>query len=391
VSLSIYIHTPFCLQRCRYCDFTTFESHEIYPPEEYFKDLHREISHRHHLWKDRHLQSIYFGGGTPSLVDPKLIVATLQALANAGFHLPAEAEVTIEINPATLTEKSLEQYLSAGINRFSVGAQSFNDRLLKLCGRKHDAEDTRNTLRLLKKRDLNYSFDLLFALPHQSVEDLEKDLQEILEWRPPHLSTYCLTVPEGHPMSFHRPEDEEQIEMFELIEKTLAKIELYKYELSNFARPGFESVHNGCYWKDQAFWGIGLSSHSYAPDLGPFGTRFWNTKSVKRYPEEVKRQGPQLPDLFSEDQRETLAQHEAMTDFCHMYLRTLRGLPLEALQKFDSSARHLLRTRFQELIQDGLLTFTESHYRLTEEGQLKSNLVYRHLTFLKDEVNDAVH
>jgi len=387
VSLSIYVHTPYCLQRCKYCDFTTFESTEIYSPEEYFKDLNLEISNRHHFWKQRQLKSLYFGGGTPSLVDPKHIISVIDALANVGFKLDEQTEVTIEINPATLTERSLDQYLSSGINRFSVGAQTFNDRLLTLCGRKHNAKDTRDTLRLLQSKNLNYSFDLLFALPHQSLADLEEALVEILEWAPPHLSTYCLTVPEGHPMSFHRPQDDVQVEMFQRIERELKKIQLEKYELSNFSRPNFKSTHNFSYWDDSPFWGIGLSSHSYDPNLGEFGTRFWNTKSIKAYPNEVLRPGDQPTDWLSKDQLESLQLHESMTDLCHMYLRTLEGLPLAAAHKFPEFARSLILSKLLTLEKDGLLKRDQEGYRLTPEGELKSNLIYRELTFLKEDLH----
>lgn len=385
VSLSIYVHTPFCLQRCRYCDFTTFESHEIYSPKEYFRDLHTEISSRHHLWEDRQLQSLYFGGGTPSLVNPEFIVSTIKLFANLGFRFHDRTEITIEINPATMSEQSLNQYLSAGINRFSVGAQTFNDRLLTLCGRKHNAEDTRETLRLLKSRGLNYSFDLLFALPHQTLADLEKDLEEILEWAPPHLSTYCLTVPEGHPMSFERPLDDVQVEMFHRIETALKEIRLKKYELSNFSQQGFESVHNLSYWTDRPFWGVGLSAHSYAPFLGEYGTRFWNTRSIKAYPKDVLK-GQRFMEWSSPDLHERLRLHESMTDTCHMFLRMCAGLPLAALQKFPEKQRALIHSRFTQLIADELVLFQDDRFLLTPEGQLKSNLVYQQLTFLESEV-----
>ncbi len=380
VSLAIYVHTPYCLQRCRYCDFTTFESSEIYSPKEYFKDLHSEISSKQQMWSDRQIQSVYFGGGTPSLVDPEFIIATLKHFANVGFQFDSDVEITIEINPATLTEHSLEQYLSAGINRFSVGAQTFNDRLLTLCGRKHNAQDTRDTLKLLNDRSLNYSFDLLFALPHQSFSDLEKDLTEILEWNPPHLSTYCLTVPERHPMSFHRPEEEIQVQMFQVIEDSLEKIGLKKYELSNFSRSGFESRHNLIYWTDKPFWGVGLSSHSYDPNRGEFGSRFWNTKSIKAYPNEVLELTP------NPNQIEVLKLNEAMTDTCHMFLRMTEGLPQDALQKFPEFARDLIKERLSHLVSDGMVEKSGTHFRFTSQGQLKSNLAYQYLTFLADEI-----
>lgn len=395
-SLSIYVHTPYCLQRCRYCDFTTFEYQEIYSPKSYFADLIQEIRNRHHLWPTRSLRSIYFGGGTPSLVDPEFIISVLEEFANLGFaflddrihpsiHPP---EVTIEINPATVSEKNLDLYLKAGINRFSVGAQTFSDRLLKMAGRKHSAEETRDTLRLLKSRNLNYSFDLLFALPQQSLEDLERDLAEISEWNPPHLSTYCLTVPEGHPMSYNRPHEEVQIQMFDRIEAELDVLGLQKYEISNFAKPGFESSHNLAYWHDHPFWGVGLSSHSYDPALGPYGSRFWNSKSIKAYTQAVHKTGANWNEVLENDQIEMLLKNEAMTDLCHMFLRTRKGLPAAALQKFQpNEAQSILRKRLNALVEDKLLMFKNGHWSLTRESEIRSNLVFEKLTFLKNDAN----
>lgn len=187
-------------------------------------------------------------------------------------------------------------------------------------------------------------------------------------------------------MSFNRALDEEQVEMFDLIENSLLKIGLKKYELSNFAQPGSESVHNLSYWTDQPFWGVGLSAHSYDPNFGPYGTRFWNTKSVKAYPSDVLKVGERLNDWSSEGSHETLALNEAMTDTCHMYLRMCQGLPLDALQKFPLDAQKLIVSRLHQLIDDGLLKKSQNKVFLSPEGQIKSNIAYQHLTFLKDEI-----
>jgi oxygen-independent coproporphyrinogen-3 oxidase len=377
VALSIYIHIPYCLQRCRYCDFTTFEHSEILPAENYVAQVHAEIENRQHLWDDRQVHTIYFGGGTPSLLSSDLIISILDRLANAGFHRSDNSEVTIEINPATMDERKLDAYLKAGINRFSVGAQSFDDSLLMTCGRKHSAQDTRDTLRILKARNLNYSFDLLFALPNQSLSQLRADLEEVCEFRPPHLSAYCLTVPEGHPMSRGRAPEEEQLEMFAMIENQLSGVGLDKYEISNFARAGFESQHNLVYWNDQNYWGLGVSAHSYKRDLGPFGERFWNTKDMNKYGEQsVARELPEI-------QREKLRQHEAMTDFCHMFLRTKAGFTWAALRnRFSQSAAALIETEAKKLVSEGLLEVINEGVRLTSRGELISNQVFERLTFL---------
>ncbi len=387
MALSVYVHIPYCIQRCRYCDFTTFEWSEILPPSSYVDQVRREIRARRGLWREREIETLYFGGGTPSLIDPKLILNICDELANSGFAFTASSERTIEINPATLTEEKLNDYAQAGINRYSVGAQSFNDDLLKMCGRRHSAAETRSTLQLLAERNLNYSFDLLFALPGQTLADVDRDLDEVLTFSPNHLSAYCLTVPETHPMSRGRPPEGEQIEMFELIEKRLKTIGLDKYEISNFAKRGYESRHNQAYWNDSSYWGIGLSSHSYGRDLGPFGTRFWNPKSLAVYAEQVDRQGETWDEILPEDQFEHLLAHESLTDFCHMHLRTSGGLAWAALRnKFAPEILARVTPRLEQLMREELLAYADGAWSLTPRGQLISNKVFEKLTFLAGEL-----
>ncbi|MCB0411885.1 MAG: radical SAM protein, partial [Bdellovibrionales bacterium] len=201
MGISVYVHIPYCIQRCHYCDFTTFEQSQIMPPKQYIDLVRREIQQRAHLIEPKLISTLYFGGGTPSLLESKFILSLINELANAGFRFDPDLEATLEINPATMDQDKLEDYLKMGINRFSVGAQSFNDQFLKACGRRHSAKDTRETLKILSDRRLNYSFDLLFALPHQTMDHLKQDLQEATQFQPPHMSLYCLTVPEGHRMS----------------------------------------------------------------------------------------------------------------------------------------------------------------------------------------------
>jgi len=387
MGLSVYVHIPYCLQRCRYCDFTTFEQSEILPPEKYVGWVVQEIRHRHQMWPNSEIQTLYFGGGTPSLISPELIVAISSELANVGFTFAKDAELTLEINPATLTEEKLERYLRAGFNRFSVGAQTFDNSLLQTCGRRHSAEDTRETLRLLKKYHLNYSFDLLFALPGQTLAGLKLDLEEVAAFAPPHLSAYCLTVPEGHPMSTGRPPEDDQVEMFALIERELLKSDIRKYEISNFAKPGFESRHNMAYWRDVSYWGIGLSSHSYSQEHRPHGLRFWNPKSLTVYGNQVSQRAASFPELLPADQWEALAEHEMLTDLCHMFLRTIRGLPDNKIaHKCAPDIQPRLMSRLASLKHRGLLQHEGGAWSLTAEGQLISNRVFAELTFLREEL-----
>lgn len=390
MALSVYVHIPYCLQRCRYCDFTTFEQSEILPPEKYTGFVLEEIRNRHHLWKEREIQTLYFGGGTPSLVDPELIVLICKELANAGFTRSTDFEGTLEINPATINEAKLEKYLEAGLNRFSVGAQTFEESLLKLCGRRHTAQDTRETLRLLKRYDLNYSFDLLFALPGQTLTGLKADLEEVAQFDPAHLSAYCLTVPEGHPMSSGRPPEGEQVEMFALIESSLETSGLYKYEISNFAKAGYESRHNQAYWTDRSYWGIGLSSHSYDPHEQDWGLRFWNPKSLRSYEQQASRATNRWEEVLPSDQWEKLQEHESLTDFNHMHLRMRAGLPEDALHhKYGQRTAAKAISRLKILEKQKLVQFDGQAWFLTTQGQLISNKVFEELTFSANELKPS--
>lgn len=329
------------------------------------------------------LKTLYFGGGTPSLISENHLSAMIKKLKSVGFTFEKDHEVTIEINPGTLTEEKLKKYLQMGINRFSVGVQTFQDSHLKNCGREHSAEQTRQTLKLLKKHNLNFSADILFSLPHQTFDELKKDVEEVLHFDPAHVSAYFLTVPKNHKMSFHRPVEEEQIKMYEWIENSLKKKEIYKYEISNFSKKEKESKHNQLYWSDQAYWGIGLSSHSYFPQAGEWGVRFWNSKTMKDYEKTL--------DIthwkgFSKNQKEVLKKEEAMTDFFHMFLRTTKGVNTETMRHNFEKDLPEINKRLQGLLEERLLEekFSEeslSQYCLTKKGQLLSNVVFQKLTF----------
>lgn len=386
MNFGIYIHIPYCLQRCRYCDFTTFEQDQILPPQLYVNHLLNEIRTRHQMVPYKNLYSLYFGGGTPSLLDPELIKKIVMEIKQVGFCLNDQTEVTIEINPATISPEKLEAYLDIGINRFSVGAQTFNNDHLKSCGRRHSADHTHETLVLLQKYKVEYSFDLLFALPHQTIAQLKADLEHVQHYRPDHLSAYCLTVPEGHPMSQNRPADKRQVEMFNLIEQELLKVDLEKYEISNFAQKNKWSRHNMLYWSQQAYWGVGVSAHSFFPRLGEFGTRFWNPNNLKTYLEQTELPSRISRDLPLEIERETLLKNESLTDIHHTFLRLSSGLPFALLNQWEKNIRDLAEFRINGLLKKGWLVKTDHSYVLSKSGEKLSNLVFQELTFLKEDL-----
>ena len=281
MNFGLYLHIPYCLQRCPYCDFSTYEQSQIPPIDKYVDLLCEEIRQKQGGLQ-KSLDTIYFGGGTPSLLEPKQLSRIFSTLKDSGFIWKNDSELTIEINPATLDPQKIESFLSLGINRFSIGSQTFNDILLERIGRKHSAQDTVDTINLLKSFHANFSLDLLFALPDQTMEDLKVDLETLMSFRPNHVSPYCLTIKDTNPLNKNRPSEQSQVEMFDLVEQRLNDAGLFKYEISNFSTPGYESKHNLLYWQDDEYIGLGLSSHSYLKTK-PWGTRFWNPKTYANY------------------------------------------------------------------------------------------------------------
>ena len=398
-NFGLYVHIPYCLQICTYCDFVKFESRDLPPKDEYISLLKRELQTRSRAFGSRELSSIYFGGGTPSLFSPAEILSILEGIANEGFNLRKGGEVTLEINPGTVTEADLEEFLKIGVTRFSVGAQTFDEEMLKVTGRKHSVTDTIATLKVLAARKVNYSFDLLFGLPGQKLAGVERDVAKALEFSPSHLSAYNLTVPLKHPLNNGRASDDEQAEMFELIERDLANAGIFRYEVSNFAKPGFESQHNQLYWSDSPYWGLGIGSHSYIPrgdstlNLESWGVRFWNPATIAAYRIELERvaaqtgDGAQFWSNLKADRLELLQENEALTDFAHTALRSQKGLSRDALErKFGAKVTALVA---QRLDNPKLVDFIEKkarNWNLSKRGQAMADRVFESVTFLSGEV-----
>lgn len=393
MAFGVYIHIPYCIQRCTYCDFATYEQTKIMPPEKYVDLVLQEIRAKAPTFQPRVLDTVYFGGGTPSLIPAPLILAILDELAKNGFATGPQTEVTLEINPATIDHKKMDAYLSRGINRFSVGAQSFDDRLLKMVNREHSAQQTKETLQFLKDLKLNFTFDLLFALPSQNLEGLKRDLEITLNFDPSHISAYCLTVPTGHPLSKGRPPEEKQLEMFHLIRDELKSKGLERYEISNFAKPGFESRHNLLYWTDEEYWGLGLSAHSYSKH-SDWGVRYWNASAIGAYAEQIEKTAnkkwltphSELPP----EQYEILEEHQALSDYCHTALRIQKGLKIEDVRRRFPKQLAGVQKRLEALEQDGLVMpgslDSGASFSLSEKGLLLSNLVFEKMHFSKDEL-----
>lgn len=411
----LYVHIPYCLQICTYCDFVKFEAKDLPPADEYVSLIEEELrlrtlAFRDSLWpKTTPVHSLYFGGGTPSLFSPSQILAILNSIATNGFvdgsgaaFEDRKTEISLEINPGTITASSLGEFLNIGISRFSVGAQTFDESKLQVTGRKHTVAETITTLDLLANKGVNYSFDLLFGLPGQTVADVRTDVRRALEFQPSHLSAYNLTVPTGHPLNRGRASDEQQAEMFEVIEDELRSAGLMCYEVSNFAKPGFESQHNLLYWTDGAYWGLGVGAHSYLPNWASassrWGVRFWNPATIRAYREELRRaRGAKFWREFAPNRQEELALNELLTDFSHTSLRRLSGLSYRAMtSKFGQGNGLFLLNEFDRrlapLVEAGLVQkfgegdfHSDGGWRLTPKGRPLADRVFEALTFLESD------
>ena len=315
----------------------------------------------------------------------------LTKVVNVGFRFKKNTEISLEVNPGTLLSKKCRELKDIGINRISIGCQSFRDSHLKACNREHSVQQTLDTIDLVKQHFENYSLDLLFALPGQSLSHLKEDLEVLKTLDPPHISAYCLTLKKEHPMNRNRCSEEKQVEMFSMVFHFLQKMGLEHYEISNFAKPGFQSQHNLLYWTDQDYWGLGLGAHSYKKDPD-FGFRFWNKRSYQDYMKQVNCLKAQdlVERSFPKDQREKLKMHESLTDFCYSGLRLRRGVcEISVRQKFGQQAERAFLEKTGRQIRFKNLEKKEGFYRLSQKGILMSNLVFSDFLFSESDIDKS--
>lgn len=281
----LYIHIPFCERKCNYCDFNSYAGKSHFA-KDYFDKIINEIkSHERY-----DVDTVYFGGGTPSSVDSTLICRVLDTAYNH-FNITNDAEITIEVNPASVTEEKLNDYKRAGINRISMGAQSFNDDELKILGRLHSTNDIYDTFKLIRSCGFdNISLDLMFGLPNQTKGKLEHSINCMLKLRPEHISCYGLKIEEGTPFynmqssgEITAMDDDEFADLYELVCERLTCAGYIQYEISNFCIPDKHSRHNSRYWMCDEYVGIGAGASSYLD-----GVRSRNTDSMLNYINEIE-------------------------------------------------------------------------------------------------------
>lgn len=386
MSLACYVHIPYCIQKCSYCDFTVFTPDKLPPTHVYISWLKKEIDMRHNSLKNKTLRSIYLGGGTPSIIPAKQLISIIEHLKKY-FSFHPNIEITIEINPGTITKSTLDIYLLGGINRFSVGVQTFQDDILKLFNREHSSQQTQQTLELLATHKVVFSTDLLWAINHQKIHDLKKDLDIILSYSPQHVSAYYLTLPSHHKLQKNRPPETIQLKMFHEIESCLKKNNFDHYEISNFAKKGFHSKHNMTYWLDKNYWGIGLSSHSFLK-INNKRVRFWNPKKLSLYSKQIENKSTDYPfSALPITQQETLTINEALTDFCHTALRTRWGIQQEKLKTtFGYDIAQLVLNKLKILQKKNWIKKEGNRWSLPTSAWIISNYIFQEMTFLPEDL-----
>lgn len=379
-AFSLYVHIPYCVSKCPYCDFNSHVVANI-PEQEYAGMLIKELEFyaRFDDWRGRSLKSIFFGGGTPSTFQPRSIGRILEK-SEALFSFEKDVEVTLEANPGTVDSANFSGYRSGGVNRISIGSQSFQPHLLKFLGRVHSADETREALRVVRQAGFeNFSMDLIYACPNQSLSDLRMDLNEALNFHPPHLSAYNLTIEEGTP--FHREyqagnirslPEEIEISMAELIEESLSKAGLERYEISNYARAGFHSRHNVNYWQGGDYLGIGAGAHSYRQiqDGGALGRRWQNEKNPGGYMEKVQKEGGAVV------AREQGDLAKAVAEFMFLGLRMIRGISVEEFTRRFGKDPAEFYPQIRDWLEDGLMERNKARLRLTRRGLLVANSIF---------------
>lgn len=366
--ISLYIHIPFCVRKCLYCDFPSFSGMEsIF--DDYVRMLCREIDETYSDYRGMEVKSIFVGGGTPSVLPPALLGRISDKIFSR-FDVDSKAEITIETNPGTLDAKKLGEMKSMYFNRLSTGLQAWQDRLLKKLGRIHTADEFETNF--LQARDAgfkNINVDLMFALPAQSLDDWQETLEKVMKLRPEHISAYSLIIEEGTPFfdMFDRGELKEIDEvtdrkMYYLAKEMLSDKGYKQYEISNFAKEGFECYHNKVYWRTEEYQGFGLGAHSYAG-----GVRFHNTYDMKEY---LRGEGLRLD-------KEFLSLQEKQEEFMFMGLRMNEGVSeAEFLRRFGESMDSVYGDEIKELISEELLVKKDGRLSLTDRGVDISNSVF---------------
>ncbi len=375
MAISLYIHVPFCIRKCRYCDFVSY----TYDPEaarRYRVALLREMAlyHERLAPQERQLKTIFIGGGTPTCLPEEDLAAILEGCSRY-FQWLSGVEVTVEANPGTVDLQKLRTLRSAGVNRLSLGVQSSSAPLLKLLGRLHDFNQAVEAVHLARRAGFdNLNLDLIFAIPGQTLADWQGCLEKILDLQPEHISAYSLQIEENTPLARAVAEDgvipcdeETELAMYRGVINMLTARGFEHYEISNFARPGYRCQHNLTYWYNRPYLGLGPAAHSCLGD-----ERFYNVSSLEEY--ESCLLAGELPVAGCEK----LSRSTMMAETVFLGLRLIEGLDLEKFAaRFGENIEEVFGAQIKRLCSLGLVEIRSGRLRLTSRGLPLANTVFR--------------
>lgn len=375
-NISIYIHIPFCKKKCFYCDFVSFDNKDELI-QKYVDALCEEILQNAEILSEYNIKTIYFGGGTPSIIDSKYIVQIMNILKLFNINNNLE-EVTIEVNPNSITPVKLQDYYNCGINRLSIGLQSTHDKILRNIGRSHTFKDFKDTLKNAKNAGFtNISVDLIYPLPGLNLTSFKDSLNSIMklkdEFNIKHISVYNLEVHENTRLAFLLKEgflslcgEDEEYKMRETLNKILEMHGYNKYEISNYSQPSFESKHNLCYWNQDKYLGFGVNASSF------FNLkRYKNTSSIEKYINGINNNQNII------EESEELDKLGLMKEYAILKLRLKKGINiLEFKEKFDTDIFDIFNTELASLKKDNLIFINDDNIFLTNRGEEVANIVW---------------
>ena len=382
--IGLYIHIPFCKSKCSYCDFCSYENKEKLIPE-YIKCLKEEIievanANKQDVKEGKDIlflvNTIYIGGGTPSYIDSNYIIEIMETIKQ-NYNVDKNAEITIEVNPGTVTFDKLQDYFKSGINRISIGLQSTYNFLLEQIGRIHTYQDFLDTYHLARETGFeNINIDLMLGLPNQTLQEIENSVQEVVGLEPEHISIYSLIVEEGTKLAqklgkseIELPTDELEREMYWKTKKILEENGYIHYEISNFAKNDYESKHNTNCWNQKEYIGFGAGAHSYTN-----GVRYSNTSKVEEYINNYELGQSENNFILHEKQKKEAMQKE----YIILGLRKIEGISVQEFKnKYIENPIYLYHKELEKLVTEDLLEIDGDRIKLTNKGLDFANLVWQ--------------
>ena len=373
-SLGIYLHIPFCIRKCNYCDFCSFPDADGKLIEAYAEELIRRIEKFSSRYGKRYVDTVYFGGGTPTLMPPQIFGRILSVL-RMSFDISPDAEITVECNPASIDKNGLAELFELGINRLSIGLQSADDGELAVLGRLHSFEDFCRTFGDAREVGFeNISVDLMHSIPNQTLKSFERSLTELIALRPEHISVYGLKIEEGTAFFYNRdklnlPDEDTDAELYMLCCDILSKNGYSQYEISNFAMQGRESRHNLKYWRLDDYIGFGVAAHSCFE-----GERFGNSRDIKAF----------LAGKDISSQKQKISDSECLSEYVMLGLRLTRGIDKrEFFSLTGSDFKHTYPTT-DAYIKGGFMREDENSIAFTIKGFLVSNMILSEMLTFDD-------